>query len=152
MASVSSLYQEARPLEMSQAGSMRRRVVQMTAAWLFLGALVGIGTGATSGGSLAAIVSSVLAGMILFPPVGLLLGLIGGRPKETLLGAAAGAIVGALLGAVAGPIEITTHALLVGALGGATLRPYLMLAKWLYSALHAAAGYTLRMAGRLDSQ
>ncbi len=67
------------------------------------------------------ILSSALAGMILFPPVGLLLGLIGGRARESFIGAAIGAILGTALGMIASPagfLNTATHALLIGALGG----------------------------------
>jgi hypothetical protein len=90
--------------------------------------------------------------MILFPPVGLLLGLIGGRARESFIGAAVGAILGTALGTIVGPagvLNTATHALLIGALAGATFRSYLTLVRWVYSALQTAAGFTLRLAGRL---
>ena len=144
--------QAVRPLEESRAGLVRTRVARMMAAWLALGAIVGIGTGTMAGGQAAMILSNALAGMILFPPVGLLLGLIGGRARESFIGAAVGAILGTALGMIVGPagvLNTATHALLVGALAGATFRPYLTLVRWVYSALQTAAGFTLRLAGRL---
>lgn len=152
MGRVLQICQEVRPVEKSRGGLVRARLARMMSAWLALGALVGIGSGATAVGAATTVLANMLAGMILFPPVGLLLGLIGGRARESLLGAAVGAILGAALGAVAGPaglVETATHALLVGALAGATLRPYLAVARRIYTGLHAAAGYTLRWAGRL---
>lgn len=144
--------QAVRPLEESRAGLVRTRVTRMMAAWLALGAIVGTGTGTTAGGEATMILSNALAGMILFPPVGLLLGLIGGRARESFIGAAVGAILGTALGTIASPAgfsKTATHALLIGALAGATFRPYLILVRWVYSALQTAAGFTLRLAGRL---
>jgi hypothetical protein len=63
-------------------------------------------------------------------PLGAVLGLIGGDPRESLLGGGSGLAVGAvagLTGVPAGPVLAAAFGLIVGALAGATLRLYLRL-------------------------
>jgi hypothetical protein len=119
----------------------------MMTAWLVLGAMVGAALGLVLGGQAMMIFSNAVAGMIVFPLIGLPLGLIGGRASESLIGAAAGTVFGVALGGIAGQaITLATviHLTVVGALVGATLRPYLTLTVWGFAGIWSAAAYTFR--------
>jgi hypothetical protein len=105
-----------------------RRVLRMAVAWAGLGAVMGASVGWESGGVIGTI-ACLIAGMIELAALGAVLGLIGGRPGESLLGGGCGLTVGAvagLAGVQAGPVP-AAFGLVVGALAGATLRPYLRL-------------------------
>ena len=93
------------------------RARKMMLAWLAVGAAVGIGTAGHSGNAIA-IISGLLAGVIVMLPVGVLLALLGGAAKETLIGALLGAVMGAAIGALNDHTQMMAAAN-VGLLGGA---------------------------------
>jgi hypothetical protein len=101
----------------------------MALTWAGLGAVMGAIVGWEQGGFVGALVS-LIVGMIELVPLGAVLSLIGGGPRESLLGGGCGLAVGAvagLTGVPAGPGLVAAFGLVVGALVGATLRPYLRL-------------------------
>lgn len=98
-----------------------RRVRDMTLLCLLFGAVAGAAT-APRGGAVA-LISGALAGMIILPPLGAVLGLLGGRPKDTLFGGLCGLAIGALAAAVAGEADMLGRAnltLIEGIIVGAT--------------------------------
>jgi hypothetical protein len=109
--------------------TLGRRVLRMAVAWAGLGAVMGTGVGLGSGGVVVA-VACLIAGMIELAALGAVLALFGGRPGESLLGGGCGLAVGAvsgLAGVQASVVLAAAFGLVVGALVGATLRPYLRL-------------------------
>ncbi|HBI45387.1 MAG TPA: hypothetical protein DDY78_21425 [Planctomycetales bacterium] len=102
--------------------SLGGRVRDMTLLWTALGAVVGVGSTSFKGGAIG-VVSGAIAGILVLPFLGAFLGLIGGRPQETLFGALCGSLVGAAAGALGGSADLpaqATFTLLIGALIGAT--------------------------------
>jgi hypothetical protein len=98
------------------------RVRDMTLLFVAFGALVGAGTTSFKGGAVG-VISGATAGMIVLPFLGATLGLIGGRPRETLFGALCGLAVGAAAAALGGSADLpaqATFTLLLGTLIGAT--------------------------------
>jgi hypothetical protein len=94
----------------------------MALAWLGFAAVVGPVTAPTGGA--VAVVSGVLAAVIVLTPVGVVLALIGGGWKATLFGGICGLAFGSapgLLGGAANPPSLTSTCLVAGALVGATL-------------------------------
>jgi hypothetical protein len=101
----------------------------MTAVWAGLGAVTGASVGMEGGGTIGAI-AAMMAGMVELAILGAIFGLIGGRPREALLGAMGGVIVGLTMGVAGGHVPVVLVAdfgLVVGAIAGATLRPYVQL-------------------------
>lgn len=92
-------------------------VLQMSLLWLTFGIVVGAAS-ALPDGDVIRIISGIIAGMIILPVFGALLGLLGGRWRETLAGGVAGAIVGFGVGVATGQAEILALAN-VGLVGGA---------------------------------
>jgi hypothetical protein len=98
------------------------RVRDMALLWTALGAVVGAGSTSFKGGAIG-VVSGAIAGILVLPFLGAFLGLIGGRPQETLFGALCGLVVGAAAGALGGSADLPAQmmfTLLIGALIGAT--------------------------------
>jgi hypothetical protein len=87
----------------------------MALLWAALGALVGIGT--APGQEMVDLAAGITAGVIVFLPIGLLLGLLGGQARLALLGSTGGAVFGAAVGTFAGPAGLSP--VLVGLVGGA---------------------------------
>jgi hypothetical protein len=106
--------------------SLGKRVGGMAVTWAFLGATMGASAGGVSGGFVGAI-AGVMAGAVELAVLGAALGVIGGRPGESLLGGACGAaggVIAALVGGHPSPVLTVDFGLVVGALVGATLKPY----------------------------
>ncbi len=78
--------------------SRGRRVLEMALAWAAIGVVAGAAVMAREPG-FARLVAGSIAGVILFTPLGALLGLIGGRWKETVTCSAAGLALAALAAA-----------------------------------------------------
>ena len=97
----------------------------MTLLWALFGIFVGVAIAPPNG--LIGFACNVLAGLIVLTPVGLLLGLLGGRVKPTLVGA----LVGVLLGLLGGGFTLISLSLVVstglifGGLAGATGSVYI---------------------------
>jgi hypothetical protein len=71
-----------------------------------------------------ALVANIIAGMLLLPPLGLVLGLIGGRWNESLLGGLLGltcGMAGRLVLPGMGVTSLASFGLLFGGMMGATL-------------------------------
>jgi hypothetical protein len=99
----------------------------MAAAWAALGAVMGAGL-AMDGGDVHGVIAFMIAGMIEMAALGAVFGLIGGGPQESVVGAVWGLVVGLATGLVAGHARVVLVAdlgLVVGAVAGGTLRPYL---------------------------
>src|SRR5262249_25357369 len=103
-------------------GSLGKRVRNMTLLWLAFGALVGAGSMPPEAGTIG-LLSGAIAGMLLLPFLGSVLGLMGGQCLETLAGALWGLMVGAAAAALTADADLLLKAalgLLVGGLAGAT--------------------------------
>ena len=94
----------------------------MLVVWGAIGMAVGVLTAQTPGP--IGIVAGIIAGVIVITPLGALLTLIGGRARESLIGAALGVLlVPALARLVALPVtsvSLAPFGLILGALVGAT--------------------------------
>lgn len=101
--------------------SLGRHAWNMTLLWLAFGVVVGACLTPPGGGWIR-LVSGAIAGMIVLPPIGLLLGMIGARWRETLACGFVGLLLGALAGAVgAGSVGYASaFGLVFGAFLGAT--------------------------------
>ena len=123
--------------------TLGKRILRMKAVWAAPGAIVGANVGMECGGFIGAIAVVVVAGMVEFATLGAIFALIGGRPKETILGALGGLIGGLAVGMMGGQASVVLLAnvgLVVGAIVGATLRAYL----WLLSLPVVLLGRILR--------
>jgi hypothetical protein len=103
----------------------------MATAWAALGALMGASVGLESGGLVGG-VAAMLAGALELAGLGVIFALLGGTPRESLLGAVLGLAAGlaaglAGAGAPAPVVLVANFGMVVGAIAGATLRPYLRL-------------------------
>jgi hypothetical protein len=106
---------------------LRQRVGSMAAVWLLFGAMVGA-CSRPPGAGLLGLVSFMLAGMLLLPFLGALLGALGGRSREALIGGAWGLTWGVILARGGQDPDVGAKAavtLLVGGIAGATLFPVL---------------------------
>jgi hypothetical protein len=95
----------------------------MAILWAFIGAVAGAAPGLSHGDGVIRILSDAIAGVIITPILGVLIALLGGHVKPTLLGGIWGATTGVLAGFVAGrtsaPFTLD-FGLLVGAMAGGT--------------------------------
>ena len=107
---------------------VRRRVVRMTAAWLFIGGLVGGQLGLQVDGSFVGLLSYTIAGWIVFFPVGILLGPFSDRAAQAVICAAWGMLIG-LLSSFCHALHVPNDAAclggVIGGLTGATCWPCL---------------------------
>jgi hypothetical protein len=107
----------------------------MVLVWLLFGVLMGVGTQPAEAGIIS-LIAGAIAGVLLLPWLGIVLGLMGGRARETLIGGLWGLLVGAVA-AVAfgneGVLHKASAGLVAGGLTGATfLQLYrALLATWL---------------------
>ncbi len=109
--------------------TLRRRILRMMTVWAALGAIMGASLG-MSGGGLSGAIAGMIAGMFELAALGTVFALLGGRPEETVLGAGVGLLAGLAFGVmrVQAPLVLVANfGLVVGAMVGATLRPYLRL-------------------------
>jgi hypothetical protein len=100
----------------------------MSAAWFLIGAVAGLRIGLHAEGGLIAVISNVLAGIIVFQSVGLVLALFMDRARQSLLGAGCGALIGVLgqpICHASGPSDPISLCWVMGALIGATCGPCL---------------------------
>jgi len=130
----------------------RRRVLQMALVWAFIGQWVGADIGMRAGGLVGSIAGAV-AVMAEMAVLGAFLGWIGGRPRDTIIGAVLGLIAGVALAPLTGHADLLSRAnmgLIAGASDGATLRPYLRMIWRVLGAATRRLGWTF--AGiRLDA-
>ena len=106
--------------------AVRDKVVSMTVLWVGFGIMVGIFSSPPDGGVIR-MISGAVAGVIIFPFIGVFLGLIGGQWQPTLAGGVAGLILSLSLGLASGIPELLPTAnvgLVSGALVGATFFSY----------------------------
>ena len=99
-----------------------QRLMTMGLAWMLMGLLLGMVAGRGSG--LIGFVAALTAGAVVLTPVGLLLGLIGARASESLIGGILGLAVGvgaALLLGQPNPRDLAAAGLTTGAVIGATV-------------------------------
>ena len=107
--------------------TLHRRILRMKAVWAALGAVMGASVGMECGGFTGAIVL-MMACLVEFATLGAIFALIGGRPKETILGSVGGLLGGLAVGVIGGQAPVVLLAnvgLVVGAVVGATLHAYL---------------------------
>jgi hypothetical protein len=105
-----------------QRPALGRRLLDMTILWTLFGAIIGAGTGPDRRGTLD-LVSFAIAGMIVLAPLGMVLGLIGGKWKEALIGAGIGLAAGAMLGGLGREDDLVAGAnigLIMGGIFGTT--------------------------------
>jgi hypothetical protein len=101
----------------------------MSVVWAALGAVMGASVGMEGGGFIGAI-AGMMAGIVEFAMLGAIFAVVGGRPEETVLGAVGGLLAGlafSMMRVQAPLVLIANFGLVVGAIVGATLRPYLRL-------------------------
>jgi hypothetical protein len=97
----------------------------MMTVWAGLGAIMGASLGMSGGGFMGAI-----AGMVELAALGAVFGALGGRPQETILGAAGGLLGSLAVGIMGGPapiIFVANFGMIYGAIVGATLQSYIRL-------------------------
>ena len=112
---------ESRTGQASPPG-LGKRVRAMAGVWLLFGVVVGAGSQPTEGGMLG-VVAGIIAGVLVLPWLGVVLGLMGGRARETLLGGLPALLVGAAAGLAVGQADVVRWAgacLVFGGLAGAT--------------------------------
>jgi hypothetical protein len=107
----------------------------MVGVWLLFGVVVGANSWPSEEG-LVGVVAGATAGLLVLPWLGAVLGLLGGRAPEALVGGLWGLAVGAAAGLAAGEGEVLRRAsagLVGGGLVGATFPGVyrLLLAGWL---------------------
>jgi hypothetical protein len=96
---------------------------KMMLLWAFFGTCIGAGCGPSDAG-MVGIIAGMIAGVIIMPWLGLVLGLLGAEVRCTLIGGVQGTIVGLLAGVACGvtPIAYVVHSGLIGgALAGGTV-------------------------------
>lgn len=107
------------------------RLGGMTIAWLFLGTLVGALNWLQLGGGLSGFVSQAIAGMLVLSLLGTALTLLGGRAKESLTGGVCGMGVGGVIGLLPSCSlslwQVMNLSMLMGAIVGATIVPWVRL-------------------------
>src|SRR5215831_11627776 len=85
------------PAPITTGWALVRHVREMALLWLALGALAGPCL-VPPGGGWVSLVSWGIAGMVVLTPVGVLLGLLGGRRRDSVACGLGGLAVGALAG------------------------------------------------------
>ena len=106
------------------------RLQRMCVVWAALGAVMGASVGLQGGGLIGA-VAGTMAGTLELAILGAIFAAIGGRPGETIVGSVAGLAVALAFGfhGVPAPLVLVANfGMIVGAIGGATLRAYVRLA------------------------
>jgi hypothetical protein len=95
----------------------------MLGVWGLIGSAVGVLTAQTPGP--VGIVAGIIAGMIVFTPIGAVLTLAGARARDSLFGAVLGLVLASVLAgfgtAPVLPVSVVPFGLLFGALVGATV-------------------------------
>ena len=98
----------------------------MSVVWAALGAIMGASVGMEGGGFIGAI-AGMMAGIVEFAMLGAIFAVVGGRPEETVLGAVGGLLAGLafnMMRVQAPLVLVANFGLVVGAIVGATLRPF----------------------------
>jgi hypothetical protein len=101
----------------------------MSAVWAALGAIMGVSLGMSGGGLIGAI-AGMVTGIVELAALGVVFALLGGRPQETILGAAGGLLGSLAVGMMGGPAPIlfvANFGMIYGAIIGATLQSYIRL-------------------------
>lgn len=114
--------------------SLGCRVLSLSLAWLFLGAVTGVINGQETGSGIA-IVCMMIGGMIVLTIPGIFLGLIGGDARGSMVGAAGG-LLGCWYATLGGSVAIQpltmSTIVIVGGLLGATAFLFLRFSFWKY--------------------
>jgi hypothetical protein len=108
-------------LALPRQRELSQRALHMALAWATFGVAVGLLTAPSR--DAIALVSGVLAGLIVLCPLGAILGLLGGQVKPALAGGMAGGVLGALgalLLAPPGLAFVVSVGLVGGGLAGAS--------------------------------
>jgi hypothetical protein len=116
-----------------QGWQLMGRVRDVAALWSGFGVLIGVWTISHRGG-IVDLAAGAVAGAIVLTPLGAVLGLLGGRRDETLVGGLAGLGLGALAALATGqdPASLGSLGLLMGGLAGATFAGlFWRLPRWL---------------------
>src|SRR5262249_39602273 len=106
-----------------------KRVLTMMALWMGFGVVVG---SSILPGNVIGVLSGAIAGAIIMPWLGMLLGLMGGPAKDSLLGGTAGALVDMLYDTFRfssiDPFTLN-FCLIIGGMIGANFGAFLMLGR-----------------------
>jgi hypothetical protein len=111
-----------KPMAGTGSATLVKRVFSMALVWMVFGIVIGADR-YFDGAGLIEVAANVVAGILVMPFIGALLGLIGGQWKEAVLGGVIGLATGALGGALDGGNDVLLKAhvcLLTGAMVGAT--------------------------------
>ena len=109
------------PAHVTALRGLALRARDLAVLWLAFGVVVGACT-TPAGGGWVCLVAGAIAGIIVLTPVGMVLSLIGARPRETMVCGLGGLALGALAG-MAGSAEVGPAAafgLVFGGMVGAT--------------------------------
>jgi hypothetical protein len=109
--------------------TLLKRVLAMMSLWTLYGLIVG---SSVLGGNFIGIISGAIAGAIILPWLGMVLGLMGGPVKDSLLGGIAGALVATLYTAIQnGSIDSYSFniCLIIGGIIGGNFALFLALRK-----------------------
>jgi hypothetical protein len=108
-----------------------RRVLRMAAAWSILGMGAGVAVASSTGPGLVSYAANIVAGVIVFLPLGVMLGLFFDASRASLVGAVAGLFFGVIAGGLSGRSPggdpLLGRRLVVGGLVGATVGPTIRL-------------------------
>jgi hypothetical protein len=92
----------------STAEKQSKPILPMAGLWLVIGVLIGIGCQPLEG--IVTIVSGALAGALLLPWLGILLGVLGGGVAESALGAMTGGFAGIFASVIKGEVSFVHQA------------------------------------------
>jgi hypothetical protein len=114
--------QASPPRSLAATPGLGKRVLAMVGVWLLFGVVVGAGS-QPGKASMIGVIAGIIAGVMVLPWLGLVLGLMGGRAQETLIGGLWALLVGAAAGLASGAADVLHWAsacLVAGGLTGAT--------------------------------
>jgi len=104
----------------------------MALVWGLFGIFIGM-TSAPRGQGVIPVISFAVAGLIVMPGLGVVLGLLGGKVKEVVIGGVLGGVGGMSLGVVSGrldPALLANMGLISGGIAGATVATLIHSARW----------------------
>jgi hypothetical protein len=113
---------------------LRHRVLHLALTWLFIGALIGL-VGTERLGGVIEIISMMIGGMIVLTIPGMLLGVIGGDARGSVIGVTVG-LLGCWLAKFGGAVAMQPHVIgvvvIFSGLFGATCFLFVRILFWRY--------------------